>query len=152
MKEADRYNLPGLWPWAALLAIMLAAFVACNGDDEDEIPYAIVNFNINPNSTQYWELNTPGGWIYLIGNAPSRGIIVYRANANDFMAFERTCPYDPGVPNARVAVESSSITARCPECSSKFILLDGSPFAGPARRPLRQYRTSYNGATLHIYN
>ncbi|MDP2422752.1 MAG: Rieske 2Fe-2S domain-containing protein [Bacteroidales bacterium] len=135
-----------------LIALMVLALPSCDKDDENEIPFTPTNIYIDPNSTINWELNSPGGWIYLSNTAPSKGIIVYRSSMDDFMAFERTCSHDPREPAARVVVESSSITAACPVCSSKFILLDGSPFSGPARRPLKQYRTSYNGATLHIFN
>lgn len=135
----------------ALLGIVISP--GCDKDkDYDEIPFAIVNFTIDPNSTFYWEINSPGGWIYLVADTPSRGIIVYRVSLDEFKAYERTCSHDPYEPDARIEVEPSSITAACPSCESKFILLDGTPFEGPAKRPLKQYRTSYNGYLLQIYN
>lgn len=138
-------------PFGFLLSLMLVP--SCGKDkDYDEIPFAHVNIYINPNSTFYYELNNQGGWIYLVAEKPSRGILVYRVSQNEFMAYERTCPYDPLEPDARIEVEASHITTACPVCESKFILLDGTPFDGPARRPLKQYRTSYNGNMLHIYN
>jgi len=126
---------------------------SCDKDrDYDEIPFAYVDFYINPNSTIYWELNSPNGWIYLVANSPSRGILVYRDLNDQFLAYERTCAHDPLVDEARIEVEASSITAACPSCKTKYILLDGYPFEGPGKRPLKRYQTSYNGNTLHIYN
>lgn len=137
-----------------LFFILIALpFIACNDKDGyADIPYAYINIYIYPNSTQYNELNTVSGWVYLRGNSPSRGIIVYRLSQDEFMAYERTCPYDPKEEDAIVAVESSSSTAIDSLCGSRYILTDGSPFSGPARLPLKQYHTYYNGETLHIYN
>lgn len=134
-----------------LIAIVVP-ISSCEPENNGEFPLAYVNIFINPNSTLYHELNTPGGWLYLTAAQPSRGILVYRMNMDEFRAYERTCPYDFHDPGARISVEASGITAACPVCGSKFILLDGTPFEGPATRSLRQYRTSYDGNTLHIFN
>jgi nitrite reductase/ring-hydroxylating ferredoxin subunit len=132
---------------------VISAFPACDKNkDHDEIPFAYVNFRIYPNSTFYWRLNSPQGWEYITAEKPSRGIIVYRLSMTEFMAYERTCPHDPLVAESKIEVEASSITAACPVCESKYILLDGTPFQGPARRPLKQYRTNYDGNSLHIFN
>jgi len=120
--------------------------------DYDEIPFAYVNFRIYPNSTMYWRLNSPNGWEKVAANDPSRGIIVYRLSENEFMAYERTCPYDPLDPEAIIDGEDFSITVACPTCGSEYILLDGTPFKGPAKRPLKQYHTSYDGNSLHVFN
>lgn len=120
--------------------------------DYDEIPFAFVNFRINPNSSFYWRLNSTNGWEKVTADDPSRGIIIYRLSENEFMAYERTCPYDPFEPEARINGEDFAITVACPTCASEYILLDGTPFKGPARRPLKQYNTSYNGNSLHVFN
>lgn len=145
----------GFAKYFASIAMVLAftTFPACDKEkDYDEIPFAYINIFINPNSTFYWELNSPGGWIYLVGNSPSRGILVRRGMQDDFVAYERTCPYDPLEPCARIWVEPSNLTVIDSCCGSRFIITDGWPIEGPARRPLKQYRTSYNGTTLHIFN
>lgn len=116
----------------------------------NEIPYVLVNFSINPNSTEYIRLNTVNGWEYLTGGY--RGILVFRKSVDEFVSFERACPYDWQNTNARIVVDTSGITVYCPVCKSKYIMLDGTPFSGPSRYPLKQYQTSYNGNTLSIYN
>ena len=68
------------------------------------------------------------------------------------MAYERTCPYDPEKPTARVQVESSGMTAIDSTCGSKFILIDGSVYSPPATVSLKAYRTYFDGEVLHIYN
>lgn len=134
------------------LLVGLVLATSCDKYDDDEIPFAYVNFYINPNSSFYWQINSPGGWIYLVADTPSRGIIIYRGLQDDFKAYERTCPYDPYEACARVEVEPSGLTIADSCCGSRFIILDGSVIQGPSKRPLKQYRTSYDGNLLHVFN
>jgi len=120
-------------------------------DDRVDIPYVYVSFSINPNSTQYQGLNAVSGHEYLTGGY--RGILAYRAGIEEFNAFERACPYDHYVSaDAYVDVEESGITARCPVCGSRFLLLDGTPFEGPSPYSLLSYATVYDGVYLYVSN
>jgi len=132
-----------------LLSVVLFAY-SCRSDKENPVPYAHVDISINVNSTQYIGLNSVGGWVYLTGGY--RGIIVYRNAPEEFVAFERTCPYDSDISTARVQVENSGMTAIDSTCGSKFILIDGSVYAPPATVGLKQYRTSFDGNILRIFN
>ena len=125
--------------------------------EDDPLPYAIVNITIKPNSTQYINLNTTGGYEYLTANEPSRGVIVYRIDADNFVAFERTCPHDPdaccdGTSCARIAIEEGGLFMKDDCCESVYLILDGSNVSGSSEKPMKQYSTSYNGEILHIYN
>src|SRR5512140_1246938 len=134
-----------------LLLLFATILPQCKKEkQQNEIPTVAVNIAIDPNSTEYLRLNSVNGWEYLTGGY--RGILVFRASANGFMAYERACPYDWTSSNARIVVDSSGITTICPTCKSKFILNDGSPYSGPSPYPMKQYQTSYNGATLYIFN
>jgi hypothetical protein len=125
--------------------------VSCGKENtRPEIPVVPVSFFINPNTTEYLELTHPGGWIYLKGGYD--GILVYRSTMTDFVAFERACPWDWEQDNARVVVETGGTTCACPVCGSKYIMTDGTPFEGPSRNILKQYRTTYDGSLLYIYN
>lgn len=142
--------LPGI-----LLMLILSIIVlnSCRKDKKyDPIPYVYVNIYLDPNSTQYLNLNAIGGHEYLTADPPSRGIIVYRLSQYEFLAYERICPYDPEASCARIQVEVSGSTAIDSCCMSRFILLDGSPFSGPSTLSMKQYRTYYDGDLLHIYN
>ena len=131
--------------------ILLIVITGCSKEEKrNEIPVVSVSFVINPNSTEYLELNNEGGWVTLTGGY--RGIIVYRKSISEFMAFERACPYDWELTDARIDVESSGLTAICPSCKSRYILLDGTPFAGPTHYPLNQYQTQFDGNLLYISN
>lgn len=132
-----------------LIAIILLLLVvpACNKDNQPVIPYVYVNLQLYPNSLDYIPI---GGYIYV--NGGYRGIIVYRFLQDQFMVYERCCPYDPEKEGARVSVESSLSTCVDSVCMSKFILYDGTPYDGPSPYTLMQYRYTYDGETLQIFN
>jgi nitrite reductase/ring-hydroxylating ferredoxin subunit len=137
-----------------LLSVILLSSTGCKKDSSDDsqsqIPVVPVNISLNPNSTEYIRLNPVNGWEYITGGY--RGIIVYRKSQDEFNAFERACPYDWSNTSARVEVDGSGIIAACPVCKSKYILLDGTPFEGPSRYPLKQYQATYDGILLYIFN
>jgi nitrite reductase/ring-hydroxylating ferredoxin subunit len=122
----------------------------CKKDKTDEIPYVYVNFYINPTSTQYLDLNNIGGYVYVTGGV--RGIIIYHRSVDEFLAYERNCPYQPSNDCAQVEVDNSGIMTVDSCCGSKFLLTDGSVSNGPATRSLKTYQTSYDGTTLHVFN
>ncbi|MEA3504391.1 MAG: hypothetical protein U9R32_04255, partial [Bacteroidota bacterium] len=88
-----------------ILLITLLLLTSCVKEESyKDIPYANINVTIYPDNTEYIELNTIGGWVYLTAPSPSKGIIVYRISSTHFKAYERTCTFDPNDPNARVVV------------------------------------------------
>ena len=118
---------------------MILLWNSCKKENPpNEIPYVHVAISLDPNSTEYIELNAVNGWVTITGGY--RGIIVFRSSTTEFKAYERACPFDWDQATARLNVDSSGITAYCPSCSSKFILLDGSPFSGPSTYPMKQTR------------
>ena len=138
-------------PIIQFLILVISFISGCSKEEnKNEIPVVAVNFVVNPNSTEYLELNAVNGWVAVTGGY--RGIILFRKSLTEFMAYERACPYDWEMTDARIDVESSGITTICPHCKSKFILLDGSPYSGPSPYPLKQYQTSYDGTLLYVYN
>jgi nitrite reductase/ring-hydroxylating ferredoxin subunit len=143
-------------PWVKFLLLIYisALFLVIAGcskeENRNEIPVVAVSFVINPNSTEYLELNGAGGWVYLTGGY--RGILVYRKSDYEFMAYERACPYDWDLTDARIDVEGSWLTTICPNCKSRYILTDGTPFDGPSHYALKQYQTQFDGTLLYISN
>ncbi len=139
------------------LLISIVAFqLSCKKEDNNnEVDVGYVNITIDPNSTQYLEINTVGGWLYLTANPPSRGIIVYRLSQDQFMAYERTPPSSPNEcckENGlctRLIVDNPFVVDTC--LSYDYLILDGSPQA-PATKMLVTYRTFYDGSTLRITN
>jgi nitrite reductase/ring-hydroxylating ferredoxin subunit len=131
-------------------AIILGTSACKKEAQPPEIPYAYVNFQIDPNGTQYINLNVVNGWETVTGGY--KGILIFRKSVNEFAAFERACPYDPGKDGALVIVEESGITCKCAICGSKYIMTDGTPFEGPSRYTLKQYNAFYDGVMLHVTN
>lgn len=137
-----------------LLTILLTA-PSCGKENTDttEIPYVYVNFSIDPSSIAYGNLNIPGNYTYVKGGY--RGIIIYHYTQDEYLAFERTCTYDPSVSCSKLNVDESGLIARDTCCGSGFLLLDGTPIEGSkATKSLRQYRATYDSyyRLLHIYN
>lgn len=135
----------------SLLALLLLTGISCRKEEQaTQIPYVYVNFSLNPNGTQYINLNAVNGWETVYGGY--NGILIFRKGVSDFVAFERACPYDPLKEGAQVRVEESGITCHCPVCGSKYIMVDGTPYEGPSHFPLKQYTTVYEGGILYVSN
>jgi nitrite reductase/ring-hydroxylating ferredoxin subunit len=137
----------------AITLVIIMLFSSCSKKEtqQNEIPVVAVNFSLDPNSTEYLELNHVSGSVALTGGY--RGIIVYRETMTDFVAYERACPYDWNVSTkAQIKVDPSGITLTCPVCNSRFNILDGSSYSGPSPYPLKRYQTTYDGTLLYIYN
>ncbi|MCX6182581.1 MAG: hypothetical protein NT150_11715 [Bacteroidetes bacterium] len=131
----------------AFLVLLLT--LSCNKDNS-YIPYVPVNIQINLQNPDYFPLKTVGGWVYITGG--SKGIIVYRADVDNFNAYDRHCTYKPEESCSKVDVDNGTLTALDTCCSSKFQLFDGSVLKSPATRSLQQYQTSYDGNILSINN
>ncbi len=79
------------------------------------------------------------------------GIIVYRASANEYYAFERMCPHEKKF-SCTVNFEKDHSIVKCECCGSRFLILGGygDKLEGPAEWPLKRYRTSVSGNTLMV--
>jgi len=136
-------------------------FVSC-GKKDNPLPFepGYVNFSISPNSTEYLQLNSVGGWAYVTAYEPSRGIIIYRLLADEFKAYERTPMYLPDsccnysgntALCTRLIVED--FTFAVDTClGTRYLLIDGSIVDGPGSYPMFQYNTNYDGETLFVFN
>ena len=98
---------------------------------------------INLSYAQYQRLKLDGGYQY-IEDVGMQGIILYRADENTYIAFERLCSAQ-GEP---VTADGSGLFMK--GCNSTFSFSDGYPTGGPATRPLLKYRTNLTGQTLVI--
>ena len=131
--------------------VLSCTFFSCKKQEQDQVPLTGVNIYITIAEPAYAKLNAVTGWVYIAGGV--RGIIVYRASSSSFMAYDRDCPYQPNNTCALVQVDSSNnFEAFDACCGSKFLITDGSVINGPATAPLKQYETTFDGATLHIFN
>jgi len=144
MNQINRHK-----PLFFILAFSIWLF-ACKKDVKNPIPDVYVNFYMNISSTLYLELSSVGGYVNVTGGY--KGITVYRLSTEEFLAFERACPYDWETDSAIVEMEPSGLVLKCHSCESEFLIIDGSVISGPATISLKQYNASYDGQMLHIYN
>lgn len=127
----------------------VAAFLLGAVSLQTKAQAAFSEITVNLNYPQYQSLKLDGGYKYIDGGG-LRGIILYRASENSYLAYERACPYHAGAACALVQVDGSTLFMidRC--CNSSYNFSDGQPTGGPATRALIQYRVELNGTILKI--
>jgi len=123
---------------------------SCKKGDDSQIPLVSVNLSFNLNNPEFVHLQVDNGWTYVSGG--SRGIIIYRNSANEYKAFDRHCPYNPSGSCGLVSVDVTNLIGIDDCCGSRFMMSSGQVTQGPATQPLKEYRTSYDGAVLQIFN
>lgn len=121
-----------------------------NQNPEHPVPYVPVNVTIYPNDPQYFQLQNPGGWVYING-AGLQGLVVYKKSQQDFVALERASPANPNSAASRVVVLNDNYTLKDTVSGATWQIVDGAPIQGNPWH-LKQYATSYDGNTLVIYN
>lgn len=133
-----------------LIALLFFCITFSCTKNSQAIPYVAVSVQINLSNPDYFALKSPGGWVYITGG--SKGMVVYRLDNSTFKAYDRHCPYQPDNECSRIAVENTQLTVKDTCCGSVFQLMDGSIIGGPADRNLQEYKTSFDGNILSIYN
>lgn len=129
-----------------LFGILLLSLSTCK-TPEDTIPYKRIHFNVSIPST---DLINVGGYEYFTGGVS--GIVVYRFDMNEFVAFDRACPYD-WEDGGRVSVVEGTFFLYDSLCGTTYEILTGTPFSGPGEAPLRKYNTFMEDEfTLRVYN
>ena len=147
------------------ITLMLFAFSCNKASINPNIPNVIINVTIDPNSTMFQELNTPGGWLYLeeqpgIYIPPaSRGVIVYRVTMTEFKAYERQPPNFPfdccnetGFQCTKLVVGGNYPFVKDTCNDNLYQLLDGALFQGTGQYPLIEYSAMFDGSLLHVFN
>ncbi|HLN55562.1 MAG TPA: hypothetical protein VK207_06205, partial [Bacteroidales bacterium] len=83
------------------------------------------------------------------------GIIVTRG-ADEFFAYDRTCPHDFALNQEAIRIKidpTNFMRALCPKCSTTYELLAyGTPATGIGRYPLKNYKTSFDGRYVRVWN
>jgi nitrite reductase/ring-hydroxylating ferredoxin subunit len=127
--------------------IMASVLVMASSASYSQAAFPEVTVNLT--FPQYQRLKLEGGYVYIEG-AGLRGIILYKAGENSYIAYERACPHHPEESCAIVQVDGSSLYMVDHCCKSTFNFSDGQPTGGPAQRALLQYRIEITGNTLKI--
>jgi len=133
-----------------LFILVLSVLSGCKKNDET-IPNVSVNFTIDVTSIQYTNLQVVGGWVYVTGGV--NGIIIRHNDTDQFLAYDRTCPYHASQNNRVQIISSNPLLVIDSVCGSKFSLFDGLPLSGSsAKAPLKSYNADFDGRYLHVYN
>jgi nitrite reductase/ring-hydroxylating ferredoxin subunit len=141
------------------LAIILSS---CNKNKNDVIPDVHVDFTLDLNDPQFVNLNAIGSdtvdgntnnWgSNVSGGYNGNGIIIYNGG-DGFYAYDRTCPHDYEINGLSVKVIIDFTIATCPRCGTIYSLsASGTPASGIGRYPLKNYRTSYDGRYVRVWN
>ena len=131
------------------LLVLLIPF-GCKDDNQSRVPEVYVDFYIDINDPQFFDLQVVGNYVYVTGGVS--GIIIYRKSSTEFVALDRCCSYNP---EKRCKVEVDTTTNQkiiCPVCKSEFSLDNGYVLKSPAAAPLKQYQTTFDGEKVHVYN
>ena len=137
----------------SILILLLGMFSCDNTPYNPNVPDAYINFEVYPNSTMYYELNSVSGWMYVTAPPMSRGIILYRYSMDEFRAYERQSPNEPNSCGeySRLIVDFPFVVDTC--LNVRYSILDGSVFTeGYQGYPLIQYYTQFDGRTLRVFN
>jgi nitrite reductase/ring-hydroxylating ferredoxin subunit len=131
----------------------------------DVIPDVHVDFTLDLNDPQFTVLNAIGGSVSVDGRTNNwgsyaagfagNGIIISRG-AEEFYAYDGTCPHDYALDGSSVKVKIDATgfaKAVCPKCGTTYELLSfGTPSSGIGRYPLKNYRTSFDGRFVRVWN
>lgn len=132
-----------------VILLLVSCAVSCKRD-RCNTPIGAATCQIEPDSPLYNRLNSVGGYEYLVGG--NKGLVVVRTAINEFVCYERTCPYDH---EGRVEAEEGwgGTVMTCPKCGSQFnTYSEGCPLEGSLTGcPLYEYGTRYEGGILYIY-
>ena len=130
------------------LALICCCFFACgSSDDNNDCPLP----NITVNETVFLNIQTGLQVVGGSANIPGgiSGILVYRLNNTQFLAWDRACPHLPPQQCSPMTFDGLLMTCTCDDTS--FSILDGSPQSG-TECPAKQYRVVRNGESLIITN
>ena len=130
------------------LLTAVCIFSSCKKDNT-AVPDVFTDIYLYSTDPAFAPLNAIGGYAYATGG--SKGVIIFRKSQNEFMAYDRHCPYKVQDGNT-VTVDASGLLVEDATCGSKFLITDGSPNQGPAVNSLKYFQTSFDGTVLHIFN
>jgi len=147
-----------------ITAAFVFALTSCNRKN-DVIPDTYVNFTLNLNDPEFVNLSGFGGSVTVDSHTNNWGQAAAGYNGNgiiicfgveEFYAYDRTCPHDYVVNSLSVKVNidpTNSTIAVCPKCGTKYgLTVGGTPASGVGRYPLKNYKTSFQGNYVTVWN
>lgn len=136
-----------------ILILILSVFVRC---DKNEIPFPYVSVYTKISLDTQLGNVLPGNYAEVDGYGIG-GLIIFRVDNNQFMAFDRACTYEASS-TCKLADEDHDGMFECPCCGSKFWMVNsediaGTVYQGPANYPLKKYNCYFDGInTITVTN
>ncbi|NHN27955.1 hypothetical protein FIA58_019935 [Flavobacterium jejuense] len=114
------------------------------------LPNYPVDLTINLNLPEYNNLQFVSNSVYINnGAAGVRGIFVFNAGSNNYVAFDAACPNQALSSCSTMTINGIKAVCACDDAEYSF-------FTGQApnkQYPMKQYRVQQvNGTTLRVYN
>ena len=144
------------------LFIVATAVSSCENNKNDVIPDVYVNFTLNINDPQFLDLNAIGGSVTVNASTNNYGSqaagfdgngIIVHCGPDAYYAYDRTCPHDYAESGKSIKVNIDFMLAVCPVCSTKYALsAGGTPAEGIGQYPLKNYKTTFDGRFISVYN
>lgn len=142
-----KYSLPKI---IIIFVLIIIGTIIPACDRQEYVPYVYVNIQVYPNMPSYSSIKIPGNYLYL--NGGYKGIVLSCTYLDEYVAFDRACPYHPRTEDAVLEVDSTGLFLVCPKCGSKFMCSDGSIVNGPSKHTPLEYLVDYQDPVLYIYN
>ena len=159
MKSSRETSIPKIVFFLLAIAISESS---CENNKNDVIPDVYVNFSLNINDPQFLDLNGIGGSVTVNASTNNFGTtaagydgngIIVHCGPDAYYAYDRTCPHDFTENAKSVKVNIDFMLAVCPVCSTKYALsAGGTPAEGVGRYPLKNYKTSFDGRYVSVWN
>lgn len=137
-----------------ILALTLSSFLflACSKDEWDNrnpyLPEIAVNLPINTNLPTYNKLNYPGNAVYISGYGIN-GVFVINTGTG-IRAFDATCANHAITSCSRLILDGVEASCSCSDALVYNLFL-GLPKTD-AQFPLKEYRVTFSGSMITVYN
>lgn len=133
--------------------VFIVLLGSCSDQNNNDFPFAYVNITIDMQNPLYLGLQNVGESVIIPNEGyNNNGVIVYRSGIDEIKAYDCSCTFHDLYDCSIEQSETSIVNAVCTCCDSKFELFYGSVSVGPAIKPLKEYRTSFDGTFINIYN
>lgn len=149
-----------------IMAPLLLLLLSCDREKNEVIPDITMDFTITFSDPEFFDLFYSPGTSALISSShrhlglgtagyDGNGIIIYNTGLQGFeyAAYDRTCPHCLVNDEKSTAVNVDGVYAVCPVCATNYALgASGLPQSGPGRYYLKNYRTSFTGYSVRVWN
>lgn len=164
MDEKQNRDFTSMSKWVFILLLLVSCRKSGTQDQNnvDFFPPVNVDFTVNLSLPSYQALTLPNGYAYE-ANYGYKGVVIYNtgfSGPEQFVAFDRACPYKTDSSCSKVSIDSTNIYLKCGQfqdgrfvscCNSRFIAQSGGWVDGPAGRGLRPYYVyQFGGNILRI--